>query len=263
MMSQFLLSCLLFISVVLAQPRTCKRDNVYQALLRASDEASFFCPEFIAQTSFIGTLRGPITIPVTKTVTDPRSTDPVMVFKSQGTSTDVITTSYASQTGRMPNPTAFTIPLPSYIQQFASSQVSSACSCIVTSVRTDTIYRPCEPKTYSTSYTTLTFTTGKPGKQTITYTYTDTSTIYESTTAPFPTACPEANDVDYVGSDLSTWERGCDTALNCVRPLKSTTAADFDACIEQCVAYNKKLGHNQCQAVLFYPSNGNTCELGK
>jgi len=44
--------------------------------------------------------------------------------------------------------------------------------------------------------------------------------------------------------------------------LKTTTAPDFTSCIEACIAYNKRLKYNQCQAVVFTPQNGNQCQLG-
>lgn len=232
--------------------------------MRYSTEAEFFCSDFLAQTRYSGTLDPVVTIPTTVTVTNPRSTDPVSVFLISYTSSVFISTSFAPQPARTANPTAFTRPLPIYVQQYPPSRVSSACSCIASPIPTYTITRDCDPSTTSTVSTTITWTTGRPARTTVTYAWTETTLVYASTRAPFPTACPAADGVPYIGSDASLWDRNCDAYFAAVRIplLRTTTERDFTACIEACVAYNKNLGYNQCQGVLYLPQSGKQCQLG-
>lgn len=251
-------SCLTFLT--LAKP-TCVPNNVYKALTDASYEGEIFCSQYLRKTSYIGTLEDVITLPTYVTVTDSSSTDPVSVFLVSSSTTTAISTSYASQTTRIANPTAFTRPLPSYVQKIAPSRVSSACSCIINSIYTDTFYGRCEGFTTNTMWTTITWVTGQPGTSTVTYELTETTVVEAMTTAPFPTACPQADNVDYVGSDRSIWGRGCDSYLSASRFLTITTAKDFQNCIEACISYNKKAKWNQCQAAVFRPQLGDNCEL--
>ncbi|KAI4163015.1 MAG: hypothetical protein LQ342_003333 [Letrouitia transgressa] len=240
---------------------TCKTDKVVKAITTApSGEGLGFCSELLISASTIGTLDYTITIPVYTTTTDPSSTDPVTKFVSKGTKTVITRTTYASQASRTPNPTKFTRPLPSYIEQYPTPRVRSACSCLVPDPLTYTIYRRCDIlSSTSTSYTTLTYTTGVPGSKTKTYKYTDTTTKYRATTSAYPTSCPDAGHVPYIAADGSTWDRRCGTYISRYRELKDVKADSFDACIDKCVAYNKKEGYSQCQGVAFY--DGTTCSL--
>ena len=254
------LAIYLVATIVVADP-VCNRDNVYRALLRQpSGIGDIFCSEYLLKTYFIGTLEPTITLPTYTTETNTNSNQPVTVYKSKGTRTKITTTNYASQT-RTANPTKFTLPLPSYIEQYPTTKVSSACSCLITSIPTDTIYRRCDVlDTTKVVFETFTYTVGLPGKKTVTYSYTDTTTKYKATTAPFPTTCPEANAIDYVASDDSAWDRACDAYLPSFVPIDEVKAPSLDACIEMCVDYNRKEGYTQCQGVLWLPQNGNSCQ---
>ncbi|KAL8877174.1 MAG: hypothetical protein Q9198_004766 [Flavoplaca austrocitrina] len=239
----------------------CKRDNVYRALKRQPDGiGDLFCSELLVKQSIIGTLEPTITLPVYITSTDSNSRDPITTFKSKGTKTKVTTTNYASQT-RTANPTKFTVPLPSYIQEYPTSRVSNACSCLITEIPTYYQYRRCDIlSTTSTSTTTLTYTTGVPNGNTVTYVYTDTTTTYKATSAAYPTACPNADQVDYVATDKSAWDRSCHASLSSYRPIDVVKAPSFNACIEKCVDYNRNEGFTQCQGVNWRPEDDNSCE---
>ncbi|KAL8804290.1 MAG: hypothetical protein Q9182_002655 [Xanthomendoza sp. 2 TL-2023] len=251
--------CIILISFVFAE-EVCKRDNIYRALKRQPyDAGDAFCSELLIKQSIIGTLEPTVTIPVYITSTDSKSRDPFTTFKLKGTKTKITTTNYASQT-RTPNPTKFTLPFPSYIQEYPTSKVSSACSCLITAIPTYTQYRRCDIlSTTSTSYYTLTYTTGVPNGKTVTYSYTDTTTKYKATTAAYPTACPNADQIDYIATDHSAWDRSCHASLSSYRPLDVVDAPTFTACIERCVDYNRQEGYTQCQGVYWNPEN-NSCE---
>ena len=240
---------------------TCKKDNVYRALNRQpSGIGDAFCTELLAKLSIIGTLEPTFTYPVYTTFTDSNSYDPVTVFKSKGTKTKITTTNYASQT-RKADPTKFTLPLPSYVEQYPTSRVSSACSCLITEIPTYTQYRRCDIlSSTSTFFTTIGYTTGLPNGKTVTYSYTDTTTKYKATSAAYPTACPNADGVDYVATDKSDWDRTCHGSLGSYRPIDVVKAPSFNACIEKCVDYNRQEGYTQCQGVYWDPKNGNACE---
>ena len=257
-----LLLIVLFISqaIVLSVEAACKRDDVYRAVKRQpSGIGDLFCTEYLAKTSIIGTLEPSFTYPVYVTETNSASTQPVTIYQSKGTRTKITTTNYASQT-RTANPTKFTVPLPSYIEQYPTAKVISACSCLVTAIPTYTQYRRCDIlETTSTEFYSLTYTTGVPGTKTVTYKYTDTTTKYKATSAPFPTACPDANRVDYVASDHSAWDRACRGYVYSYVLIDVVKAPNFDACIEKCVDYNKKEGYSQCQGVEWLPQYGNQC----
>ncbi|KAI4187687.1 MAG: hypothetical protein L6R41_002633 [Letrouitia leprolyta] len=216
-MSQFslrsLFSLFLLISLISAQEaqEACKRDNIYRALKRqTSGIGDSFCTELLQKVSYIGTLDPTVTIPVYTTSTDINSLDPVYTYKSKGTKTKITSTSYASQT-RTANPTKFTVPLPSYVEQYPTSKVSSACSCLITAIPTYTQYRRCDGVLSSTAtyFTTLTYTTGKPNGKTITFTYTDTTTKYKSLPppilppAPRPTASTTSQPINHSGTALA------------------------------------------------------------
>ena len=251
---------ILFTSCVFTQ-EACKKDNVFRALKRQpSGIGDLFCTELLAKQSIIGTLEPTVTIPVYTTVTDTKSRDPVTVFKSKGTKTKITTTNCASQT-RKADPTKFTIPLPSYVEEYPTSKVSSACSCLITEIPTYTQYRRCDIlSTTVVSLTTFTYTTGKPNGKTVTYSYTDTTTKYKATSAPYPTACPEADGVDYVATDKSDWDCSCHGGIHQYRPIDVVKAPSFNACIEKCVEYNRNEGYTQCQGIYWDPQNGNSCE---
>ncbi|KAL8744416.1 MAG: hypothetical protein Q9190_003327 [Brigantiaea leucoxantha] len=228
-----------------------------------SGEGFLYCSILRESLSIIGTLEPTITIPFYTTVTKSKSTDPVSVYISKGTKTVITSTSYSSQPHRTPDFTRFTRPLPSCVEPYPTSRVSSACSCLVPNPNTYTQYRRCDIlATTSVEYTTLTYTTGVPGTKTKTYIYTDTTTRYRRTTAPFPTACPDADGVPYIGPDRSIWERACGTYLYSYRPLKDDRADDFDGCIDKCIAFNQKEGFSRCQGVQYDgTANGTTCQL--
>ncbi|KAL9596292.1 MAG: hypothetical protein Q9219_005887 [cf. Caloplaca sp. 3 TL-2023] len=211
-------------------------------------------------TFIIGTLDPTVTIPVYTTINDSKPRDPVYTAISKRTKTKITKTNYASQT-RTANPTKFTIPLPSYVEQYPTSRVSSACSCLITEIPTYTQYRRCDILSTSfTSYTTLTITTGKPNGKTITFTYTDATTKYKATMSAYPTACPDADRIDYVATDQSAWDRSCHASLGSYRFIDAVKALSFNDCIEKCVDYNRKEGYTQCQGVFWNPNDGNACE---
>ena len=246
-----LFSNLFLLPSILAQQ--CNRDAVYRALARASyEQGTLFCSNLLAQTSYSGTLNEDITIPIYTTKTDRRTTEDATVYNSMGTRTVLITTSYSSQ--KRTAATGITQPYPSYIQQYAPSRVSSACSCIATDVPTYLVYRSCDPSTTTTTYTTLTYTVPASGAKTVTSTYTDTTTKYRQTTGPFPTACPAADGIPYVATDRTSWERTCGAYVASGRPLgpdEGVKAQGFTTCIEKCVDYNVKEGYKQCQAAMY------------
>ena len=121
-------------------------------------------------------------------------------------------------------------------QPLDSSSDRYSSSCLIPTPATYTQYRPCEQASTSTTYSsTFTYTVGRPGK-TSTVDLVETITRTKSTTAPFPTACPAADNVslrlyhlghnnwdtrkdnrvlqvDYVASDRTAWERGCGTGV--------------------------------------------------
>ena len=239
------------------------RDNVYRAIVRQTDGiGELFCTDLLAQTSISGVLRGIITIPIYITSTDRRHTEDATTYKSKGTKTVVITTSYSSQMRTAA--TGVTRPFPSYIQQYPPSRVTSACSCLVTGTNIPTYVpiRYCENEVDTTSYTTLTYTVSASGRKTVTSTYTDTTTRYKGTTGPFPTACPAANGVPYIASDRTSWDRLCSSYLAGYRPLpdfpdEGVKAPNFDACIEKCVDYNTRKGYKQCQVVQYITDTKN------
>ncbi|KAF2823107.1 hypothetical protein CC86DRAFT_469666 [Ophiobolus disseminans] len=220
-----------------AQSAKCEHPKILSALKAHYDDGSdIFCRQLLATVSMIGTLRE----------------DPTLVFLQDGD---------GRQIGghRKRKPTSFVKPLPSYVQQYPTQSVSKACSCYVGPAETYTQYRVCEQASTTTTYsTTLTYTFGKPGAQTVTFTQTSTKTKLKYTTAPYPSTCPEADGIDYVASDHSQWERGCKTGISCYRPLGTVKAPSLNACIETCVNYNAKLGYKQCQAVTYDPKT-NEC----
>ena len=201
-----------------------------------------FLPGIPRTVSLVGTLRDTFTIPEYTTVTDSNSQQPVTVYKSTRTCVTTTSTSFSSQANRTPSPTAFTMPLPTYVEQYKPAKVKSACSCIVDYINTYTQYQNCERSVNVFTTTTLKWTTGKPGRKTRTYTYTDTHTKAKSTTAAYPKACPAADNVDYVATDHTVWERGCNTGLNQYREIDHVHADTFIGCIDKCVQYNKERG---------------------
>jgi hypothetical protein len=208
---RFLLGLLLTPALINAQTSQCSHPKILSALKAQSENGSdIFCRQLLATVSTIGTLDYDPTLVFYTTETDTQSTETVYVFASTTTKERVTSTSYASQTRR---PTAFVKPLPSYVQQYSTSAVSKACSCFVGPGETYTQFRDCAPTTTTAYSTTLTYTVGVPGKETVTFTETSTRTKLKFATAPFPSTCPEADGIDYVASDHSQWDRGCKTGV--------------------------------------------------
>lgn len=265
-MKSALLTTFLLVNHVLGQAPCNRADPVIRAI-RNNEAGELFCSGLLEQPYIVGTLDETITIPVYITETDTASEEPVFVVASTTTRTEVTSTSFASQQ-RTANPTKFTLPLPSYVQQYPTPRVSSACSCYIgpANIATYTQYSRCDVlSSTATSYYSITITTGVPNpRDTTTYTFTDTRTDTVETSAPFPTSCPAADGVDYVASDQSAWERICGAYIPSYRPLGAVKAASLDACIEKCVDYNNKEGYSQCQGVLFLPvgqgPGGKNCE---
>jgi hypothetical protein len=185
---RFLLGLLLSSSLINAQTSQCSHPKILSALqAHSSDGSDFFCRQLLATVSTIGTL----------------DYDPTLVFYETSTS-------FSSLTRR---PTDFVKPLPSYVQQYSTAAVSKACSCYVGHGETYTQFRSCEPTSTTTYSTTLTYTVGVPGKETVTFTGTSTRTKLKYTTAAYPSNCPDADGIDYVASDHSLWDRGCKTGV--------------------------------------------------
>lgn len=235
-------------------------DKVYRALLGQTDGyAQLFCQEYLDTVSLVGTLRNTFTLLEYTTITDSSSQQPVTIYSVTTVRSTTTSTSYSSQARRTPSPTAFTSPLPSFVEQFPRARVSTGCSCIVSSINTYVQYRNCERSTDEFTTTTLTYTTGKPGRKTKTVTYTDTRYRTISTNAPWPAKCPNADNVDYVAKDNTVWERGCKTYLNCYRPIDHVHADSFNDCIDKCVEYNEQRGYKQCQAIEWGEGKGKNC----
>jgi hypothetical protein len=208
---RFLLGLLLSSSLINAQTSQCSHPKILSALqAHSSDGSDFFCRQLLATVSTIGTLDYDPTLVFYETSTDTQSTDTVYVFASTTTKERVTSTSFSSLTRR---PTDFVKPLPSYVQQYSTAAVSKACSCYVGHGETYTQFRSCEPTSTTTYSTTLTYTVGVPGKETVTFTGTSTRTKLKYTTAAYPSNCPDADGIDYVASDHSLWDRGCKTGV--------------------------------------------------
>ena len=185
---------LLTFTLVTGQSAKCEHPKIFSALKANYDNGSdIFCRQLLATVSLIGTLREDPTLVYYKTVTDTKSTDTVYVFASTTTKERVTSTSYESQKRQ---PTSFVKPLPTYVQQYATASVSKACSCFVGPAETYTQSRVCEQASTTTTYsTTLTYTVGKPGAETVTFTETSTKTKLKYATAPYPSTCPDADGV--------------------------------------------------------------------
>jgi hypothetical protein len=215
---RFLLCLLLISTLANAQTSQCSHPKILSALkAHSSDGSDFFCRQLLATVSTLGTLDYDPTLVFYTTETDTQSTETVYVFASTTTKERVTSTSFSLQTRR---PTAFVKPLPSYVQQYSTSAVSKACSCYVGPGETYTQFRSCEPTSTRTYSTTLTYTVGVPGKETVTFTETSTRTKLKFATAAYPSTCPEADGIDYVASDHSQWDRGCKTGVR--SPLKGS-----------------------------------------
>jgi hypothetical protein len=191
--SRIVLGVLLISTPIAAQSAKCKYPEILSALKAQYENGSdIFCRQLLATVSMVGTLRGDPTLVFYQTETDTKSTDTVYVVASTTTKERVTSTSYESQKRQ---PTSFVKPLPSYIQQYPIASVSKACSCYVGPGETYTQYRDCEQISTMTYSTTLTYTVGKPGAETVTFTETSTKTKLKYATAPYPSTCPEADRV--------------------------------------------------------------------
>jgi hypothetical protein len=187
--------CLFLLTVpVTALDKKCEYPKILSALKANYENGSdLFCNELLATVSTVGTLREDYTYVFYTTFTDTKSTDVVYKYTATTTKERVTSTSYESQKR---TPSSFVKPLPSYVQQYPTPSVSKACSCYVGPGATYTQYRNCEQaSTTRRVSTTLTETVGVPGAETVTYTGTSTKTKLKHTTAPYPSTCPDADQV--------------------------------------------------------------------
>ena len=120
-----LFTCLVsYCTCVLAQSETCKQEKIFRALQAQYENGSdIFCQEYLAKIEYVGTLREDPTLFYYETVTNRKSTEVVYVVTSTTTKEVVTSTSFSSQkrTGQ-----DFTMPLPSYVQQYPRDRVSKA-----------------------------------------------------------------------------------------------------------------------------------------
>ena len=177
----------LLLPTITADP-VCNKSSVYRAIQRLpSGTGTIFCSEYLATKTY--------QIPRQHSL-HPRPSNRNRLFihrpshhlQNERHQTHIITTSYSSQE-RAAN-ASITQPLPSYIEQYPTSRVRSACSSIVPTPVQNTYYIPCDGSEASTIFYCNTFTTGKPGKKRVTSKSTETTTKSPNSPSPPPAPRP-------------------------------------------------------------------------